>query len=320
MLYFFQILIFVVGIACLVKGAGWLVDGASSLAQRSGLTPIFIGLTIVAMGTSTPELIVNLTAAFNGNTEIALGNILGSNIANVLLILGVCSVLVPLTVRDNTVWKEIPFGLLAVALLGLMGIDWLSSSRISLVSRLDGFILLFFLVVFLRYTVSISKDNNNAVAPTIKDYPQSKSLFLILAGLVCLFLGGRFVVSGAISFASMLGLSEAVIGLTIVAVGTSLPELVTSISAVNKGNNDIAIGNIVGSNILNVFFILGLTAVISPLPVPRVLMVDVLVAIISTLLLFGSMFFGKKLYVLDRKEGIIMLSSYLVYIIYLIYR
>ena len=318
MIHVFRVLIFSVGIASLVKGANWLVDGASSLAKGLGLTPIFIGLTIVALGTSTPELVVNLMAAFGGNTDIALGNILGSNIANILLILGICSIILPLTVKSNTVWNEIPFGLLAVILLGLMGIDGLFSGSTAVVSRIDGTILIFFLILFLYYTLSISRDDS---VPTqnVEVYSRQKSWLLILAGLGGLFLGGKLVVGSAVHFASVLGLSEAVIGLTIVAVGTSLPELVTSVAAINKGNNDIAIGNIVGSNILNVFFILGLTAIINPLPIPKVLIIDILVAIMATLFLFGSMFYG-KLYVLDRKEGVFFLLAYVCYVVFLLLR
>ena len=316
--HLFQLGIFIFGLALLIKGADGLVDGASSLAKGLGLTSIFIGLTVVALGTSTPELAVSLMAAFGGNTDIALGNILGSNIANTLLILGICSVILPLTVKSSTVWNEIPFGLLAVILLGLMGIDGLFSGSTAVVSRIDGTILIFFLILFLYYTLSISRDDS---VPTqnVEVYSRQKSWLLILAGLGGLFLGGKLVVGSAVHFASVLGLSEAVIGLTIVAVGTSLPELVTSVAAINKGNNDIAIGNIVGSNILNVFFILGLTAIINPLPIPKVLIIDILVAIMATLFLFGSMFYG-KLYVLDRKEGVFFLLAYVCYVVFLLLR
>src|SRR3989344_1449532 len=180
--HLFQLGIFIFGLALLIKGADGLVDGASSLAKGLGLTPIFIGLTVVALGTSTPELAVSLMAAFGGNTDIALGNILGSNIANTLLILGICSVILPLTVKSSTVWNEIPFGLLAVILLGLMGIEGLFSGSSAVISRLDGIILIFFLILFLYYTLSISRDDS---VPTqnVEVYSRQKSWLLILAGL-----------------------------------------------------------------------------------------------------------------------------------------
>lgn len=302
-----------VGVLVLIGGAHLLVGGASSIARKWGVPSFFIGLTVVSMGTSTPELVVNINAAFSGKSDIALGNIIGSNIANILLILGVSAVICPLIVKKNTVWKEIPFGLLAVVMLGIMAVVGNS------VGRVDGFVLLAFAVIFTWYVFSISGEKEKT-KEEVAVYSGLVSVLMILVGLVGLVWGGDLVVRNAIYLARAFNVSGALIGLTIISIGTSLPELVTSVLAVLKGDNDIAVGNVVGSNIFNVFFILGLTAAISPLSVPGFVMTDIAVVVGSTILLFLFMFLGRHKYVVNRLEGAIFLVLYAGYLGYLIQR
>src|SRR3989344_2162197 len=316
-------IVFFLGLGVLILGAKWLVSGASSLAENLGLSPIFIGLTVVAFGTSAPELVVNITASLKGSTEMALGNIVGSNIANILFILGISALVSPLAVKANTTWKEIPFSLLAVTLLGVMASDVMTSNSISLiVSRLDGIILLSFFAAFLVYTVSIIREST--IINPAEDKPQYRrpglSIFLVLLGLTALFFGGKWIVDSAVVIARSLGVNEGLIGLTIVAVGTSLPEFATSIKASWDGKNDIAIGNIVGSNIFNVFFILGTPAVIKPIPVPNSFIFDIAVVIIASLALFAIMFTGKKNHIIGRVEGLLFVLGYAWYVWYSIQR
>jgi len=306
----------VIGVALLVKGADWLVDGAAALAARLGITPIVIGLTIVAFGTSAPELIVNLVAAAGGKPDIAIGNVIGSNIANILLILGIAAVIRPLAIKRNTVWKEIPFALLAVVLVAVMASDWLLAGRATdLLDRIDGLALLGFFAVFMYYTFGISKAEGGAEKP--KMMPGSKAAGLVAAGLAGLVLGGKLTVDGALAIAEAAGVSERVIGLTIVAVGTSLPELVTSAVAARKGQADIAVGNVVGSNIFNVFFVLGISALIRPLPFSAGNVSDSLVAIAATFLMFIAMFVGKR-HILERWQGRAFVACYAAYTITLV--
>lgn len=316
---FFSFVTFFLGLILLVKGASYLVDGASSLAKKLGISTIVIGLTIVAFGTSAPELIVNLIASLKGNTDIAIGNIIGSNIANILLILGFSAVVYPLVVKKSTTWKEIPLVFLAVVVVTLMANDTLIDRHsVSVLTRIDGFLLLVFFVIFLYYTYGISKVDVS-YHKDINIYSTFVSLIMIIGGLSALTLGGRWLVESAIIFARALGASEALIGLTIVAVGTSLPELATSVMAAYKKNADIAVGNIIGSNIFNIFWILGISAVIHPLPFSSFLNFDLLVIIFTTLLLFIFMFIGKR-HLLERWQGMVFVGLYVVYIGYLIIR
>ena len=314
-----DLILLVVGLAVLIKGADLLVDGASSLASRLGVSALVIGLTVVAFGTSAPELVVNILASINNNPDIAIGNIVGSNIANILLILGISAIVFPLVVKKGTVWKEIPLAFLAMWVMALTANDILiEGSGWAGLTRIDGFILISFFLIFLYYTFEISKvtgDNNQK----IKLYKWSSSIFMVLGGLVALTLGGKWVVDGAISVAKYFNLSEALIGLTIVAVGTSLPELATSVVAAYKRNTDIAVGNIVGSNIFNIFWILGLSAILRPLPFSPALNTDVLIGLVATILLFMFMFVGKK-HTLERWQGAMFVTLYFIYIAYLIYR
>ena len=312
-------LLFLLGFVLLIKGAAWLVDGASAIARRFNVSDLVIGLTVVAFGTSTPELFVNVVASIKGSTEIAVGNVLGSNIANVLLILGISAIIYPLSVSKGTVWKEIPFSLLAVVVLGLMANDRLiDGSGSSLLTRIDGLVLLAFFLIFLYYSFSIAtaiEGMDDHV--TVKTPGIAKSLLLVITGLIGLTLGGKWIVDGAVMLAKSFGMSESLVGLTVVAVGTSLPELATSAVAAYKKNVDIAVGNVVGSNIFNIFFVLGISATIKPLPFDTRSNLDIGVVVLSSLLLFLAMFTGKR-HSLDRWEGIMFLILYGGYIAFLI--
>ncbi len=311
-------LLLALGFIFLIKGADFLVDGASSIAKRFGISSLVIGLTIVAFGTSAPELVVNIFASLQGNVDIAIGNIIGSNIANILLILGASAVIFPLAVKKGTTWKEIPLSLLAVVVLALLVNDqFIDGSLPSGLTRIDGFVLLSFFIIFLYYTFGISKVSGDENQTDVKERSLSMSICMIIAGFFGLTLGGKWIVDSAVTIASNLGISQAVIGLTVVAIGTSLPELATSAIAAYRKNTDIAVGNIVGSNIFNVFWILGISAVINPLPFSPLLMRDVMVVIGATLLLFIFMFVGKK-HVLERWQGALFVVAYFAYIIFIV--
>ncbi|MBT5237147.1 calcium/sodium antiporter [Candidatus Peregrinibacteria bacterium] len=321
------------GFVLLVKGADWLVEGATSIAQRLGLSDLMIGLTVVSFGTSAPELIVNIIASFQDNAGIAIGNVVGSNISNTLLILGVTAIITPLAVQRSTIIKEIPFTLLASLTLIIMANDMLVDGYpISELSRSDGLAFLGFFVIFMYYTFGMKNPEVQENGHTKPDMSLWKAWGLFLVGLTGLALGGKLAVDGAISIATIFGMSETLIGLTIVALGTSLPELAASIVAARKGKADIAIGNIVGSNIFNIFWILGLSAFIKPLPFEPIINFDLSVVVASTLLLFllihnghlhRRLFFWwkqEKDYILNRKEGIVLLTGYILYISYIVYR
>ena len=310
--------VFILGLAILVKGADMLVDGASAIAVRLGITPIVIGLTVVAFGTSLPELIVNIFAALDGSTDIAIGNVLGSNIANILLILGIAALVRPLTVQHGTVWKEIPFSLLAVLVIGVMANDRLIDGLpFNALTASDGLVLLLFFLVFMYYTYTISKNPDIKAEELTGLVPLGWAIPLVLLGLCFLVLGGKAVVDAAVILAGLFGLSEAVIGLTVVAVGTSLPELVTSAIAAYKGNPEIAVGNVIGSNIFNIFWILGVSSVVRSLPFSEALTRDVGMVILVTGMLFAFMFIGKR-NELERWQGGSFVLIYAAYLILLV--
>lgn len=311
--------LFVIGFVLLIKGADLLVDGSASIAKRLNISNIVIGLTIVAFGTSAPEFIVNFFASLNGNTDIAIGNILGSNIANILLILGISAIVYPLVTQKNTVWKEIPLSLLAIIVVGVMANDaFIDGSSTSALTRIDGIILLCFFAIFMFYTFGIAKvvgDENQG--DEIKDLGYWKSSLYIIGGLIGLVVGGKWIVDGAVEIATIFGISQSLIGLTVVAVGTSLPELATSAIAAYKKQTDIAIGNVVGSNIFNLFWILGFSALVRPLPFSLDSNSDILMTIFASALLFIIMFIGKK-HVIEKWQGIVMVVLYFTYIVFLI--
>ena len=313
-------ILFIAGFVIMIKGADFLVDGAASLAKRFNISNLVIGLTVVSFGTSAPELVVNILASFSGNTDIAIGNILGSNIANILLILGVSAIIYPLTVHKNTVKKEIPYSFFVVVVLAFLVSDiFLDEASSAMLSRVDGIVLIILFSIFLIYTYRISKETNELPEDVeIKKMSVLKAVILVLLGMVGLVVGGHWIVEGAVEIATQLGMSQAFIGLTIVAVGTSLPELATSAVAAYKKNTDIAIGNVVGSNIFNITWILGVSSIINPLVFSAHNMVDLGVVLVATLLLLIMIFAGRK-YTLSKIEGAIFLLLYFAYIAYLVY-
>ncbi len=308
-----------VGFALLIKGADFFVDGASGIADRFGIPQIVIGLTIVAFGTSLPEAAVSITAAFDQNTGIAIGNVVGSNILNILIILGVCACIAPLTVQKNTLYIEIPFVIVITVVLVAFGYfsGWLATAA--------GIVLLAIFALFFVYLIFISKkqakdEDGNTEEDTPDRTPKKpiwKLIIMTVIGLAAIVLGSNFAVDGATYLAGRLGISERFIGLTVVSLGTSLPELVTSVVAGRKGNSDIAIGNIVGSNIFNILFVLGATALICPIPYEPKFVIDGLIAVAAAvLLLFGILLHPKKR--LGRIAGALMLVSYAGYFTYLV--
>lgn len=314
------LLLLLVGLAILVLGADALVRGAASLAKRLGVSTLAIGLTVVAFGTSMPEMVVSLYAAWQGNAEIAIGNIVGSNIANLLLILGVAAVITPLTVKSTTVWKEIPFALLAMVLIYTMGNDRLFDNLpLNALTRTDGFSLISLFAVFLVYTYGLGKIKSSEPEEPIKLYPSWASILLSLGGILLLAGGGKLIVDNAVLLARVWGMSDALIGLTIVAVGTSLPELATSIVAAMRRQSDIVVGNVIGSNIFNVFWILGVSSLVAPLPFSASINTDVLVGVVVTLLAFLALFVGKKHH-FERWQGWIFVIGYIAYLWFLIVR
>lgn len=322
-----NILLILVGLVLLIFSADYLVKGAASVATRFNIAPLIIGLTIVSFGTSAPELTVNILSAIEGSSELALGNVLGSNIANILLVLGVVAVIGTIKVKSSTVWKEIPFALLAAFLLFIMANTViLDGASENIITRTNGIVLMAMMAVFMFYVFANARGGKSKHTDKMSDdteeieiYSTTKSTLFIIAGLVGLFFGGRLLVDNAVSLATQAGLSEALIGLTIVAIGTSLPELVTSVMAALKGHMDLAIGNVVGSNIFNIFWVIGLTSIILPLPVSAAIQTDMVMCIIATLLLFIFMFLGKK-HQLSRVEGSAFITIYAGYLIFLVAR
>lgn len=318
-------LLFVIGFALLIKGADILVEGASSIAKRNNIPELVIGLTIVSFGTSMPELIVNLLASFDGSSELAIGNVLGSNVANVLLILGVAAIISPLPIKKSIYFTEIPITLLATFMVGfLANADLFVDVKGLTLSRYDGMILLFFFGLFMTYiyVVSRSKENEpdmHSDEDLIMLLPKTKSILYIVGGSVALFIGGKWVVDGAFEIALFFGLSETFIGLTVVAIGTSLPELVTSAVAAKRGQADMAVGNVVGSNIFNLLWILGLSSLIRPLPFDIVSNSDILMVIGSSTLLILAIVLGRKARI-GRGMGVLFVFTYLIYLGYLVWR
>lgn len=315
LLSFFLLLI---GFVALIFGADKLVDSASSIAAKMGIPAIVIGLTVVAFGTSAPELVVNVFASLSGSSEMVLGNVMGSNIFNVLGILGISALIFPLTVKTNTTWIEIPLSLLAAVCVLIVGADiFLDGAGTDVISRSDGLTLLLFFIIFLVYNLSISKTDLGKDNVETETYSTGKAVIFLVLGLGGLILGGRLIVTSAVEIAESLGLSERVIGLTVVSIGTSLPELATSIVAVRKRNVDIAIGNVVGSNIFNIFLILGVSTTINPVVLNENAFFDIFVNILVGLLLFIFLFTGKGRRI-ERWEGVIFILCYIAYLTYLL--
>ena len=317
-----QIVLLIVGFALLVKGADWLVTGASGIAERAGISKLVIGLTIVAMGTSAPEAAISISAAVKNSAAIAVGNVIGSNIMNVLLILGLTAVITPLAVHDSTIKYEIPFVFFVTVIFALIGL------RDKAVGRVDGIILLVLFIAYLCYLYYMSK-NQKAHRHKKKDEPDQEAeeekkarplwmlLLFFVIGVACVIIGSNVTVNAATALARILKISERIIGLTIVAFGTSLPELVTSVTAARRKEADIAVGNIVGSNIFNILFVIGTAAVITPVAYEAKFTIDSIVAILSSVLLWICVVFHKRR-TLQRWGGIVMLFCYALYFGYLI--
>jgi len=298
-----QVLLLAVGFVLLIKGADWFVDGSSGIATKFGIPQLVIGLTIVAMGTSAPEAAVSITAALEGNADITIGNIVGSNILNILIILGLSSVIVPLAVAPSTIKYETPFMIVITLIMLLLGLD----KEISLV---DGIIFIVLFIAYLTYLFIMAKKDMDKQEEKPKEISIPKALIGIVLGLAMIILGSNLTVNAASAIAAAAGLSERFIGLTIVALGTSLPELFTSVSAARKGNADIAIGNIVGSNIFNILFVIGISALITPVPFAENFIFDSIIAIAASVLLLVCCLKTKTL---KRWAGILMLVGYAAY-------
>ena len=307
-----QILLLVLGFFFLVKGADWFVEGSSKVAEKFGIPQLVIGLTIVAMGTSLPETAVSISAAVKGSAEISIGNILGSNILNILLILGLTALICPVAVQKSTIRYEIPYVVLVSAVL--MGIGYTDH----IVSRLDGLILWALMICYLLYLRRMVKSGEETLEEIPGEgieMPVWKMLLMIVTGGACIVIGSDLAVDSASELARIFGMSERLIGLTIVAFGTSLPELVTSVTAAIKGKADIAVGNIVGSNIFNILFVIGTSSLITPIVYAESFFVDSIVCIAVAILLWLCVFRNKKL---SRMGGAILLIADIVYFIYLV--
>ncbi len=315
----FQFLDLLIGFAILIKGADYLVNGSSSIAKKNGISNLAIGLTVVAFGTSMPELIVSLLSAIDGKNDASFGNVIGSNNFNLLFILGIAGLIYPLVVQRNTVKYEVPLSLLAAGILFLLVNDRLvRGAESDMLSRFDSAILLVFFVSFLLYIYRTMKNTNDfEQGEQIKIYGTGLAIGMIALGLVMLIGGGTTVVNSATTIAKYYGLSEKLIGLTILAAGTSLPELATSCVAAYRRNTDIAIGNVVGSNIFNIFFILGITGFINPMPYNTALNFDLYILGASTIVLIIFMF-TLNTRKLDRWEAFLLLISYFAYTIFLV--
>lgn len=313
-----SVLQLVIGFLLLVKGADAFVDGSSSVAKRFHIPSVVIGLTIVAFGTSAPELAVSLSAALKGSNDIAIGNVVGSNIFNTLVVLGASAAITPIAVSKGVIKKDYPLSIFAAVILAVLSMDMIFGAKSMTISRIDGVILLICFAFFMYSTVKEGlKGMAEAGDEEIETLPMGKSLIFIVLGLAGIVIGGDMTVEGAKEIARAFGLSEALIGLTIVAFGTSLPELVTSVIAARKGESDIAVGNVIGSNIFNIFFILGISGSILPMNVSDSYVFDMAVLVAVMVISFIPIAKTKKV---TRSMGIIMMVAYLLYTAYLIVR
>ena len=317
-----NIIFIIIGFVLLIKGADFLVDGASEIAKRFHIPEIVIGLTIVAIGTSMPELVVSVTSALEGHSDLAIGNVVGSNIANMFLILGVCSIIRPLVFKKETRLFEIPFTIFATIMLFFLSING-SGEQINTITREEGIILLAFCVLFIIYNLIMAKkgeefDKEDRIleirTEENKQVPLWESLFGIIIGIVGLKLGGDLVVNNAVEIAQILGISEKLISLTIVAFSTSLPELITSIAATKKGETDMAIGNILGSQLFNILLIIGVSAALTPINYSKSYDSNIILLIVGSIVLGLFPFVGKK-NEMTRSNGILFVLTYILYII-----
>lgn len=312
------IVLLIVGFVFIIKGADWLIDGSSSLARKYHLSELTIGLTIVAFGTSAPELVVSLFASAGGHGQVLLGNIIGSNIFNLLLILGISGLISPIPIQDKTIRNEIPYSIFAGMLILVLGNDSWFSANDNILRWYDGAIFLVFFLFFLLYSYRNRKDDLVPEVPAVV-FGSAKTVLLILAGLILLVVGGRLVVENAVKMAQSFGISEKIIGLTLIAGGTSLPELAASAVAAWKKRSGLAIGNVIGSNIFNILFILGTSVTLTSVPYPPSFNMDVILYLIVSLVLLASMHTGVQKQ-FDRWEAAIFLLLYCGYIVFLFFR
>jgi len=308
--------LFLTGFVVLILGAKWLVDGAASIGKKSGLSQMVIGLTVVALGTSLPELVINIFASIEGSTDLVIGNVLGSNIINTLFIIGIAAVIFPIKIPGKKHRNDVLFSLFAIVILVVLANDTLFGKENNTIDLIDGFILLTFLGGFLYLTFFKSNEKENEKEDSINEFKTSKSIGLIIIGMTGLFFGGKWIVGGVDQIALDFGMSQSVIGLTLIAIATSLPELVTSIIAALKKNTDMAIGNAVGSNVFNIFLVLGASAIINPIPYNTDLNIEMGILLLSGLVLvsFIQLNIGGLKRSISRLEGAIMLFLYLCFI------
>lgn len=318
---------FLVGLAAIVKGADWLTDGAAAIAERFGIPSIVVGLTIVAMGTSAPELVVSVVSAIQGNADIALGNVIGSNTFNILAIVGITAIVRPMEVERTNIRNDVPFALLASVTVAITAFDsfFNGPSAEDIISRTDGLMLLCLFAVFMSYTLSIAgkpsqQEQTQDLKPETRN-PQSitRSLLLIGIGLACLIIGGNWLVDGASGIAIQMGISQSIVALTIVSAGTSAPELAASVMAARKGDTAMALGNVVGSCVFNVFFVLGAAATIHPLGIGGITVFDIATLLVASVALWIFCKFGKTYYTLTRLEGTILTLMAVAYYAVLVY-
>lgn len=313
-----SIVFLIIGLVLLVKGADYFVEGSSSIAKRFNIPSMVIGLTLVAFGTSAPELAVSVSGSLNQANGIVFGNVVGSNIVNILFILGISAFITPISMKSKTIFKEMPFAILTTIALMLMVMDGLiNGDPISVISHSEGWILLLLFAIYLYSMVEISIMGKEESAEEILVLPMPKSVIFTIGGLLTIIFGANLVVNGASEIAALFGLSETLIGLTIVAIGTSLPELITSVVAAKKGENDIAVGNIVGSNIFNVLFVMGVSAVIYPVDIAIENYADLWILLAAMLVVVPMMYTSKKI---SRWEGVLMMLGYVGYTVYIITR
>jgi len=313
-------ILFVLGFVVLIVGAKLLIDGASSIGLRLGLSQLLIGLTVVALGTSLPELIINIFASINGNTDLAVGNVVGSNITNTLLIIGVAAIIFPIKVREIINKRDIWFNLFAGIMVLLLANDFLFGRSENIINQFDGFIFLSIFIYFLYLSFFKSEHEKEPTQEQkTKSYSLVISVMLIVAGGAGLFVGGKWIISGVSQLSVDLGVSESVLGLTLIAGATSLPELVTTIVAALQKNTDIAIGNAIGSNIFNIFLVLGVSAVIKPINYNLSLNVQIGFLVFFSLVLMLFIQTGKTRRTISRKEGILLIFGYFCFLYYSIY-
>ncbi len=318
------ILLMLVGLALLLAGANYLTEGSSAVAKRFGISEFVIGLTIVAIGTSAPELVVSFISTMEGKTDMAIGNVIGSNLFNILMILGVTALIRPIRIEHNTLSRDIPFGLLAAIVLAICGLDiWLCGESGS-ITRSEGLLLLCFFVVFMAYSFATAK-RDEAPEENVPAQENSKKrsiwieLLMIVGGLAGLIYGGDLFLEYAVIFARDMGMSEAVIAVTLMAGGTSMPELITCVIAAAKNKGQLALGNVIGSNISNIFLILGTCATVSPLRLGEILPLDLIILVAASLIIAVSAFTFRR-NELDRAEGIIFILLYIGYVVSLLMR